>query len=170
MTARNSSMKGLLVDWQAVLVASLIAGTVLLVLDLVVVPAIMGGSFWISVRLVASIVLGEQVLAPPATADGAALATAIIVHYTLALFATGAIAVVVHRGGIIIGTVGGAVLGLAFYFINYYSLTYFFPQFFAMNDLSVAASHVIFGALAGALYEWLEDDAYEIAQGEMGVS
>jgi hypothetical protein len=161
---------GMLVDWQAVFRAAMIAGTVYLLLNLFVAPAIMGGSFWISVRLVASMVLGQQILAPPATFDALALVTGIVVHYALALLMTGLIAIVVHRGGLATGVLGGAALGLAFYYIAYYSLTYFFPQFFAMKDSSVIVSHVIFGALAGGLYEWLESDWYEIAQGENGGS
>ena len=69
---------GLLVDWRAVWMAWLIAGTVYLVLDLVVVPAVVGGSFWISVRLVASLLLGNEVLAPPASFHGPALLAAIV--------------------------------------------------------------------------------------------
>lgn len=158
--------KALLVDWRAVLRAGLLAGTAFLLLNLFVVPAIMGGSFWISTRLVASILLGQEVLAPPATFHGPSLVAAVVIQYVLALLATAAIAYVIHRGGLILGIVGGAILGLAFYFINYYSLTLFFPQFFAIKDVSVIGSHVIFGALAGGLYEWLEADEYEIAQGE----
>jgi hypothetical protein len=158
----------ILVDWQAVFRAGMIAGTVFLLLDLFVVPALMGSSFWISARLTASIVLGQQILAPPATFDGMALLAAILVHYFLALLMTGLIALVVHRGGLTTGIIGGAVLGLAFYYINYYTLSYFWPQFFAMKHGSVIASHVIFGALAGGLYEWLEGDWYEVAQGEHG--
>ncbi len=41
-----------LVDWSAAVRAALVAGTVFLLVDLFVVPALMGGSFWISVRLV----------------------------------------------------------------------------------------------------------------------
>jgi len=141
---------------------------VFLLLDLFVVPALMGSSFWISARLTASIVLGQQILAPPATFDGMALLAAILVHYFLALLMTGLIALVVHRGGLTTGIIGGAVLGLAFYYINYYTLSYFWPQFFAMKHGSVIASHVIFGALAGGLYELLEGDWYEVAQGEHG--
>ena len=159
---------GLLVDWRAVWMAWLIAGTVYLVLDLVVVPAVVGGSFWISVRLVASLLLGDDVLAPPASFHGLALLAAIVTIYGISLLATVVFALVIHRGGLILGIVGGALLGLSFHAINYYSLTSFFPQFFALNAPVVAVAHTVFGALAGGLYEWLEDDELEVAQGEHG--
>jgi len=149
------------VDWRAAFWAGLVAGTVFLLANLFVVPALMDGRFWISVRLVASIVLGRDVLAPPATAHAGALLAAVGIHYVLALAMTAVIAYVVHRGGLVGGVLVGALLGLAFYFIDYYTLTYFFPQFFAMKHGSVVASHVVFGALAGGVYELLEDQIFE---------
>jgi hypothetical protein len=150
------------IDWKAVLWAGVVAGTVFMLANLFVVPRIMGGNFWISTRLVGSLLLGEGVLAPPATFHAGALVAAIAVHYVLALAFAAIIAFVVHRGGLIGGVLGGAVLGGAFYFINYYTLTFFFPQFFAMHHGAVLASHVLFGALAGGIYELLEDQIYEV--------
>jgi hypothetical protein len=153
-----------LVDWPAVFWAAIIAGAAFLILNLVVVPAVMGGSFWITVRLVASLGLGQEVLAPPATANAAALTVAVLVHFALALAMSAVIAFVIHRGGLIGGVLGGAVLGAAFYFINYYTFSYFAPQFFVMRHWSVIASHVLFGALAGGTYEFLEDQIFETDQ------
>ena len=96
-----------------------------------------------------------------AAAHSGALLAAIAVHYRLAMAMTAVIAYVIHRGGLIGGILGGAVLGLSFYFINYYTLSYFYPQFFAMKHWSVLASHVLFGALAGGVYELLEDQIFE---------
>ena len=73
------------VDWRAALWAGLVAGTVFLLVNLFVVPALMGGSFWISVRLVASLLLGRDIRAAPPTADTGARVAAIEVHYVLAL-------------------------------------------------------------------------------------
>lgn len=148
-------------DGRAVIQAGLLAGTVFLLLNLFLVPALMGGSFWISARLIASILLGPDVLAPPATGDAGVLLSAVAVHFVLALAFTAVIAYIVHRGGLLGGILVGAVLGLAFYYIDYYTLTYFFPQFFAMKHGSVIASHVIFGAVAGGVYELLEDQIFE---------
>jgi len=150
-----------IIDWRAAFIAGLVAGTVFLLVNLLVVPAVMDGRFWISVRLVASILLGRDVLAPPATAHAGALVAAVAVHYVLALAMAAVIAYVVHRGGLIGGILVGALLGLSFYFIDYYTLSYFFPQFFAMKHWSVVASHVLFGALAGGVYELLEDQIFE---------
>ena len=153
------------VDWPAAVWAGVLAGIVSFVLYLFFVPAVVGaGNAWAVVRLLGSPLLGTGVLAPPATFDAAALASAIVVHFGLAILMALAIAFVLHRWGLITGIVGGAVLGLGFFAINYYTLTYFFPHFFAMAHWSVVLVHVVFGALAGGIYEWLETEPYERAR------
>jgi hypothetical protein len=63
------------------------------------------------------------------------------------------IAIVVHRWGLIVGIVGGAILGLAIYGINLYAMTTFFTWFFALNNRVLLLSHILFGAVAGGVYE-----------------
>jgi hypothetical protein len=150
------------VDWPAALWAGVIAGIVSFVLYLFFVPAVVGaGNAWVVVRLLGSILLGTSVLAPPATFDAAALVAALVVHFGLAILMALAIAFVLHRWGLITGVLGGAAFGLVFFGINYYTLTYFFPHFFAMAHWSVVLVHVVFGAVAGGVYEWLETEPYE---------
>ncbi len=157
----SDSMTGRqLVDWSAAFWAGLVAGSVFLLLLLFLVPALAGGNAWIMVRLLASVLLGEAILAPPATFDLQALIAAVVVHFTLAVGASLLLAAIIHRWGLIVGVVGGGLFGLALYCINFYSLTYFFPWFFAMRSTPLVVSHVIFGALAGGIYESLEVEEF----------
>ena len=78
------------------------------------------------------------------------------------------VAYVVHRWGVVGGTIGGAVLGLSIYLINMYTLTLLFPWFFTMENTLFLIVHIIFGAAVGALYEVMERDEYEERQGEVG--
>jgi hypothetical protein len=71
------------------------------------------------------------------------------------------IAYIIHRGGLITGILGGALIGLGLYTINFRTLTYVFPWFFAMESTSVLVNHLIFGALAGGIYEALEVEEFE---------
>ena len=155
-----------LVDWSAAAWAGLVGGAVYLLMNLFVTPAIAGGNAWVQVRLLASIVLGPKVLAPPATFDAAALAAALLVNFAVAILFALLVAWVLHRWGLIVGILGGAALGLALYLIVFYSLTRFFPQFFAMNGRGYLLSHVVFGAVVGGLYEALEVERYEPADGD----
>lgn len=155
----------LLVDWSAAFQAGLIAGTVFLFVNLVLGPMAYGGSVWVWIRLLASPILGSDILAPPATFDAGALAAALVVQYGVSTVLTLTIAYVLHRWGLWVGILGGAVLGLAFYMINIYTLTYFFPWFYALAGWVMALSHVLFGAFAGGVYELLEVEEWELEDG-----
>lgn len=159
MTTSSPRMRQL-VDWRAAFWAGLIAGAIFLLVNLFVTPLVIGGNGWVMVRLFASILLGEGILAPPATFDALALMVALVTHFALAVAYSMLIAYIIHRGGLIAGIIGGALLGLALYSINFYTLTFFFPWFFAMRSGVFVAAHLIFGALAGGIYEALEVETF----------
>lgn len=159
------------VDWGAAVWAGFLAGVVSFLLYLFFVPAVVGaGNAWVIVRLMGSVLLGAEVLAPPATFDGAALFSALVFHFAISMAMAIVIAFVLHRWGLLTGIFGGAVFGLFFFAINYYTLSYFFPYFFAMAHWSVVLVHVIFGALAGGIYELCEVEAYEANENMAGVT
>jgi hypothetical protein len=156
MTADNEGLTAT-VDWTAAVWAGVLAGAISFLLYLFLVPALVGsGNAWAMMRYIASIPMGPDVLAPPATFDGALMVAALGVHFALAIIMALVIAFVLHRGGMVTGILGGAVFGLIFFAINYYTMTLFFPHLFAMSHWTVVAIHVIFGALAGGIYELLE--------------
>jgi len=159
MTTSTSKMRQL-VDWSAALWAGVIAGSVFFLLLVFVTPIFAGGNAWVVIRLLASIGLGADILAPPATFDLTALIVALISNFVLSIGFALLIAYVLHRWGLIMGIVGGALLGLAIYAINFYTLTFFFPWFFAMRSWPIVISHLIFGALAGGIYESLEVEEF----------
>ena len=149
-------------DWGAAIWAGFVAGTVSFLLYLFFVPAAVGaGNAWVIIRLMASVPLGPDVLAPPATFSAAALIAALVFHFALAVVMASVIAYVLHRWGMLTGILGGAVFGLVFFAINYYTLSYFFPYLFAMAHWSVLLVHMIFGAVAGGIYELCEVEIFE---------
>lgn len=149
-----------LVDWRAVAWAGIVAGTVFLLFNLFLLPKVIGGNAWVILRLMASIGLGPGILAPPATFDLTALVVAMLIHFVISLAAAALIASVLHRWGLVVGIVGGAVIGLLLYGINIFSFTYFFPWLFALHTWTFAIAHVIFGAIAGGVYESLEVERF----------
>ena len=70
------------------------------------------------------------------------------------------LAFIIHRWGLIVGIVGGALYGLSLYLINYLTFSAFFPWFYPLQSWMMVVGHVFFGALAGGLYEALERDIY----------
>ena len=83
-----------------------------------------------------------------------------LVSLALAMLLTFLITSITYRWGLIVGFLGGGLLGLAIYVINFYSISYFFPWFYPMRSWMMLVSHIIFGALAGGIYEMLEVEEF----------
>ncbi len=156
----NKKMKQIM-DWRAALWSGLIAGFVFLFLNIFLVPILLGGNMWVIIRLFSSIFFGQIILAPPATYNLPALIMCIITNLVLSELYTILIAFVLHKYGLITGIIGGALFGLAIYLINFYSLSYFFPWFFVMRSWPFVLTHILFGAIAGGVYELLEVEEFE---------
>lgn len=149
-----------LVDWSTAVWAGLLAGVVFLLLNLILAPLFIGGNGWVIIRLMASPMLGDGILAPPATFAADALAAALVTHFVLSVLFSMLTAVIIHRGGLLTGILGGAAIGLFLYSINFYALTFFFPWFFATRSWVFILTHILFGAIAGGVYEGLEVEEF----------
>lgn len=141
--------------WGAIPTAALAAGTTMLLLNIILNPILDGIDPLFTLRYFASLSLGQDVLIAPTTS---ALLTGLLVHYLLSFVFTFIIGLVVHRWGMMVGLVGGGILGLSFYAINFYTMTLFFPWMYAIaGSLSLIISHLAFGVVAGGVYEYLDD-------------
>jgi hypothetical protein len=149
-------------DWKAAITAGLIAGAVFLIVLLIAYPLATGGTPWTVFRFIAAIVLGEGVLPPPTTFDATVLITALIVHFFLSVLYTLVLAFIVHRWQLIISVLGGALFGLALYFINFFTFTMFFEWFYPARAWPFPLVHILFGAVAGGIYELLETDVFVV--------
>lgn len=147
-------------SWRAIPIAGFVAGTAFLAMNLVLMPILMDVDAEIILRYMASLVLGSDVLVEESNTT--MLIVGIFVHYSLSLLATFIIAIVIHRWGLLIGIGIGSLLGLAIYGINFYALTFLFDfeWFLAINNTVFMLSHVLFGAIAGGIYELF--DHYDI--------
>ncbi len=150
-----------LVDWSSAFWAGLIAGIVFLLANLFWLPQLMGGNAWVVIRLFASILLGSDVLAPPATMHVGALIAGLMTHFTLSLLYACMIAFLIHRWGLITGMFLGMVIGAAIYVVNIYTVSLLFPWFFTMRHTGFLITHLLFGLVAGGVYETLEVEEFE---------
>jgi hypothetical protein len=153
-----------IVDGRAALLAGLFAGAALFLL-LMALTAAFVGSPWVFPRMAAAIVMGRSVLPPPATFDPVVFAVAFVVHMVLSLAYAALFAFILHRGGLVLGILGGALLGLGLYAINYFTFAAFFPWFLDLRSGIVLRGHVLFGALAGGIYELLEVERFVRVEG-----
>lgn len=142
------------VTWRAIPIAGFVAGAVFLVVNLVLTPVYLDVDASVIINYIASLALGKDMLTDDTSP--AIIAVAIIVHGILSLAFTLVIAIVVHRWGLTVGIIGGAILGLSIYAINLYTLTLLFEWFFAINSWVLAVSHLAFGVVAGGIYELLD--------------
>lgn len=141
------------VAWRAIPFAGLIAGTVFLLLNMILSPLLLQIDATIILRYFASLTMGTSALV---TDDSSFLIVGLLTHYGLSIIFTLVIAIVVHRWGLGVGIVGGAILGLSIYGINLYAGTLIFEWFFAINNPLLVISHILFGAVAGGVYEMLD--------------
>ncbi len=159
MDKDKATRKHQVLDIQAALIAALVSGIVFFFLNLLLSKIAVGNS-WVYIRVIASIVMGEGVLPPPATFEISILLISLVIHLVISIIFALLIDLAIYRWGLIIGFIGGGLLGLALYVINFYSLSYFFPWFYSYRSWVMVVSHIVFGALAGGLYELLEVEEF----------
>ncbi len=144
-------------DWKSALWAGLIAGAVFIVLEMILVPLVGGGSPWGPPRMIAAIVMGPEVLPGPETPPTFSFGifvVALIVHFVLSLVLAAIFVWVLAKWGLTMAmaVLAGAVFGLVVYVINFYLLTAVFPWFaMARNPITIFA-HLVFGAVLAWVY------------------
>jgi hypothetical protein len=146
------------VQWRLAVVAGICAGAVFLVVSLLFATLVKHLSAWVVLRYMASIILGERVIPPPADFDAGVISVGLVVNFALAILYALILASIIHRWGLLVGIVVGGIFGAALYFINLYTFTLFFPWFFALNSVPFLLITILFGAVAGGVYELLDYD------------
>jgi hypothetical protein len=111
-------------NWKSALLAAMMAGAVFMIMEMMLVAVAGGDSPWAPPRMIAAMVIGEEVLPPPATFDFGVMMTALVVHFALSvvyglIFAWIASLLPMNRG---IAILAGAAFGLALYLINFYPI------------------------------------------------
>lgn len=163
MTSNTSNIRlRQVMDWRAAVFAGLIAGAIFLVSLLIIYPVATGGSPWILLRMIAAVVLGQGALTPINAPSGSVAVVAVLLHFVLSLLYTLIVAFVVHRWGVLLAVLVGGLIGLAIYLINVFTFTIFFDWFTLAREWPFLVVHILFGAVAGGIYELLEKDIYEV--------
>jgi hypothetical protein len=141
-------------DWKAAAWSGLIAGIVFVIAEMTLVWLVMGMSPWAPPQMMAAMLLGKDVLPPPAEFSMPVMAAAMAVHLPLSIIYGLILGWMVHRLQMGTALLAGAAFGLiAVYFVNFYFIApALFPWFVeARNWISIAA-HVLFGMVAAGAY------------------
>jgi hypothetical protein len=138
-------------SWKAATLSGIIAGAVFLILALVLVPVLLGGSPWGLPRMIAAIILGDGVLTPVTFSAGIVL-TAVGVHFVLSIIYAFIFALFLGRlqlGPALLAGLGG---GLLLYLVNFYGFTVLFPWFATVRSWVVILDHLVFGVVTAWSY------------------
>ena len=144
-------------DVRAAIWAGIIAGVVFMMLEMVLVATVGGGSPWGPPRMIAAIGMGKDVLPPPATFDLGVMIVAMAIHFVLAILLGMILGLIVSHWKLgLMASIGvGAIFGLAVYLVNFYGFTVLFPWFAMARTPITLLTHVVFGTVLGWAYHAL---------------
>mgnify|MGYP003382062582 CR=1 FL=1 len=163
----NTTLR-LIMDWRAAVVAGLVAGSLTMLLWMILFSTVTGGALWTPFHHTAAILLGQDALTPSGTIVPQIILTGAFVQLVLSIFYAVVLAFIIHRWGLVVGIVGGALFGLALYIINYYTFSALFAWFYPLRSWIALVGHIFFGATAGGIYEALERDIYVVDEAPAG--
>ncbi len=72
-------------NWKAAIISGLVAGLVFMMLEMVLMGTIGGQSPWGPPRMIAAMVMGKDVLPPPATFNMGIMMVAMMIHLVLSV-------------------------------------------------------------------------------------
>lgn len=144
-------------DAKAAVWAGLVAGFVFILLEMVLVATAGGGSPWAPPRMIGAILLGPDVLPPPASFDLMVFVVAMLVHFVLSIVLAFILAWIIaaKRMGLGAAIGAGAIFGIAVYLVNFYGMTALFPWFAMARNLITIFAHLVFGVVLGWTYHAL---------------
>jgi len=153
-----------MLDWKAAIWAGVVAGVVFLILEMLLVQLFEPMSMWAPPRMIAAMVMGQDVLPPPDTFDATIVMVAMLIHFPLAIVYALILGWVVSRWEMPLpaAVVVGVVFGLVIYVVNFYGFTLAFPWFADARGWIAIFSHAMFGLVLGAVYQPL---AYQPLEG-----
>lgn len=138
--------------WKHAVLAGVIGGAVFMVAEMLMVMLI-GQSPWAPPRMIAAMLLGTDVLPPPANFNLGVMMTAMMVHFLLSIVYGVVIGWVVSGMGSGRAALTGAAIGLAIYLINFYGVASVVFEWFAMARNWVSfVTHVLFGLVTAWAY------------------
>lgn len=106
-------------------------------------------------RLTAAMLLGQEVLPPPATFEWKVMIVATVIHFTISIAYGLILADLISRLGMMFSLLAGAIYGLILYVINMYGVTYVFPWFSVARDWITVVTHAVFGLSIAGTYKAL---------------
>ena len=147
------------INIKSAILSGVIAGFIFVILEMIMVPLFAGGSPWGPPRMIAAVILGSEVLPPPATFEPGMMLVAILVHLSLSIIFGLILAAFIHQLNMARSIYFGLAFGIVLYIINFYIFTEFFPWFVNARNWITVFSHAVFGLTAGWMYYKMKSHA-----------
>ena len=147
------------VKWRAAIWSGIVAGVVSTLAQMplwALFTDTFPSSLFRDARLTAAILMGRDVLPPPATFNLSIMLVAACIHFTLSIVYGVMVAIMTSRTGTGTAISIGAGFGASLYVVNLYGFTAIFPWFAEVRDWITLAAHIVFGVTAAATYKVLE--------------
>ncbi|CAG2154765.1 hypothetical protein [Cupriavidus plantarum] len=146
-------------DWSAAAVSGVAGGAFLIVLELFWASMLSGVNPWVPTRMIAAIVLGQDVMQNSLFSIGT-VGAALVIHFVLGAvlgMVLGAIMAPFHLDSSPgMAVLAGAVFGVVVYLFNFYVMTSAFPWFVEARGWHTLIAHVLFGMVMAICYWKLE--------------
>jgi len=150
-------------DWPAAVGSGLVAGAVLMVLELLwsatVSTSVGGGNPWRTSHQIAAMLLGPQTLQSSAFSFGV-IAVALATHYVLGVVFAIILAVIIdgfhYESSPGMLQLFGVVFGAALYLLNFHGMSNFFPWIAELRGWATFIGHLVFGLTVALTYPALE--------------
>ncbi|HXF65665.1 MAG TPA: sodium:proline symporter [Burkholderiales bacterium] len=146
------------IRWKPAIWAGIVAGVVSTLAQIVLWASFTDAfpsALFRDARLAAAILMGQDVLPPPASFDLSIMVIAACVHFALSIVYAVMLALMIARAVMGISVMIGAGFGAVLYLVNLYGFTAIFPWFAEVRDWITLAAHVVFGVSAAATYRAL---------------
>lgn len=142
----------------AAIAAGIIAGIIATAVQIALWWGFLDALPWIlyrDARLTAAVVMGREVLPPPATFDWHVMTVATCIHFVISVTYSLILACFISRLGMMPSVLAGGLYGLILYGVNMYGVTLVFPWFSEVRDWITILTHVVFGISMAASYKLL---------------
>lgn len=140
--------------WGSAAWAGIIAGIVFAMLEMFMVWAIMGMSFWGPLQMIAAMLMGTEVLPQNSPITVGIGLVGLMIHMVLSVIYGLVIGWMVHKMDMGPALLVGAVVGLVLiYFVNFYLIApAVFPWFVQARNWISLLTHIVFGLVAAGAY------------------
>ncbi len=141
----------------AVITASIVAGLVFAMMEMVLVALVMGQPWYGPLHMIAAIGMGPQgVLPPPPAFDFGVAAIAMLIHMLVSVFLGLVLATALLAFRSSMAWLIGLIFGVALYYINFYGFTALFPWFAEARGWIGLVSHAVFGLVLALIYRGMD--------------